>query len=107
MLSTTDLTDDEAWEALGVLGMCRDGCVYTTDEGYAVIDAGTAEKDPSCQQITDRLIDAHMVVQGRPEAVQLDDGTYTTAQLDITDAGRKLRDQLDTEFSGSRRGQHP
>ncbi|MBN6039125.1 hypothetical protein [Amycolatopsis sp. 195334CR] len=100
MLKTSDLNDDEAWEAKFVLDMCREGCAYSTATGYAWVDVGHADAEPNCKEITDRLMDANLMVTGRSEAVRLDDGTYTTAQLDLTDAGKKFRNQLHTEFGG-------
>ncbi|MBN6039123.1 hypothetical protein [Amycolatopsis sp. 195334CR] len=90
------LTDEERWEAHTVLDMCRDGYLYATADGYAVVDTGCAEADPSCKQIADRLVDANLMTRGRAEVVQLDDDNRTTAQLDITDAGKRLLDQLTT-----------
>ncbi|MFI6030451.1 hypothetical protein [Amycolatopsis magusensis] len=95
MITITDLTGEEPWEAHIVLDVCRDGLLYTTDTGYAFVDV-EAHPDSTYSELTDRLIEHDLVAVGQPGRVQLDDGTYTVAQLDITDAGRQFFDQLTT-----------
>ncbi|MFI6030452.1 hypothetical protein [Amycolatopsis magusensis] len=95
MLTTADLTGDDLWDAHSTLEICRSGMLYTTDTGYAVYDL-VALPTNDHKELTDRLVEHDLIAVGLPARALLDDGTYTTAQLDITDAGERFLDQLTT-----------
>ncbi|MBN6039124.1 hypothetical protein [Amycolatopsis sp. 195334CR] len=93
MLTVADLSADERWEAHTTLDMCRAGMLCTTETGYAAIDL-LSLPFTAYRELTDRLVDHHLIAVGQPCRVPLDDGSHTTAELYITDAGERLLGKL-------------